>query len=109
MLLFSCSKSDDKIAETSVEESSNVNNRESFVLNNLKIESATVKNWISNDNYEKIVLTFFSSDLRSVGSNMTLASYSYEKGENYPSGIPVVFENRIKKPPYYSRKYCASK
>ena len=89
--VISCSKSNDDIQEQATDaEVTKVSQPKEFVLNNLKLNAATVKEWISNESMQKVVFTFFSSDLTKIGSNLTLAAYAYENnGTAMPTPVSL--------------------
>jgi len=92
LLILSCTRSRDDVNDpTGNTEVSKNNHQQDFALNNLKLDAATVKGWLSNENVQNVVFTFFSKDLISIGSNMTLSAYAYEKnGASMP--VPVLLE-----------------
>ena len=89
MISLSCSRSSNDISEpTSNTDVSKANQSKNFVLNNLRLDASAVKEWLSNENVQKVVFTFFSKDLTNIGSNMTLSAYAYEKnGTTMPAPI----------------------
>ena len=92
LIILSCSRSSNDVNEpTSNTEVSKINRQQDFALNNLKLSATAVKEWLSNENVQKVVFTFFSKDLTSIGSNMTLSAYAYEQnGTTLP--VPVFLE-----------------
>jgi len=92
LIILSCSRSGNDVNEpASNTEVSKINHQQDFAINNLKLSATTVKEWLSNENVEKILFTFFSKDLTSIGSNMTLSAYVYEKNSTALSA-PVFLE-----------------
>ena len=81
--VISCSKSSDDINDPATgEEVTKASQPKDFVLNNLKLNATTVKEWVSNEGIQKVVFTFFSGDLTKIGSNLTLSAYAYENNSS---------------------------
>jgi len=84
LLIFSCSKSD-RTADTTIPLS-----QSPFTLNNLRADASLVNSWISNTDYDRVVLTFFSPNMSNINSNLSMAAFPYEKNELNPATQPVI-------------------
>lgn len=66
--------------------------QKSFVLNNLKVHASIVRSWLADELFEKIELSFFSGNAKSIGNNLTLIAHVFQKSKDQPSGNPVLLE-----------------